>query len=101
MLKVERDFADEKWSANRCVVALNWSTVHPELLLSAYSPDDHEASHAAKGVCLLWNIKYKKTSPEYVFTYQSEITSATLSEFNPSLVIGGTYGGQIILWDSR
>lgn len=27
--------------------------------------------------------------------------SATFAKFHPSLIIGGTYSGQIVLWDNR
>ena len=27
--------------------------------------------------------------------------SATLAKFHPNLVVGGTYSGQIVLWDNR
>ncbi|VDM04289.1 unnamed protein product [Schistocephalus solidus] len=100
LIKLHRNFYDERWSANRIVTALDWSSVYPELLLGAYDANE-EAKNEPKGVCLLWNLKYKKTSPEYVFNFQTAITAAILTEFHPSLVIGGTYAGQIVLWDTR
>lgn len=27
--------------------------------------------------------------------------SATFAKFHPNLVVGGTYSGQIVLWDNR
>ncbi|CAH8875223.1 unnamed protein product [Trichobilharzia szidati] len=95
-----RDFFDERWSGKRCVTALEWSHVFPELLLAAYSSNE-DAQHDANGVCLIWNIKFQKTSPEYIFYCQSTVTSATLATYHPNLVIGGTYSGQIVLWDNR
>ncbi|BHF76258.1 Cytoplasmic dynein 1 intermediate chain 2 [Sparganum proliferum] len=100
LLKFHRDFFDERWSVNRTVTALDWSAVYPELLLTAYDANE-KATHEPEGVCLIWNLKYKKTSPEYVFNFQTAITAAILTEFHPSLVIGGTYTGQIVLWDTR
>ncbi len=32
---------------------------------------------------------------------QSDVLSVTFSPFHPSLVFGGTYSGQILLWDTR
>ena len=29
-----------------------------------------------QGVCLVWNMKYKKESPEYIFTSESPLVSA-------------------------
>lgn len=52
-------------------------------------------------MALVWNMKYKKTTPEYVFHCQSAVMSATFAKFHPNLVVGGTYSGQIVLWDNR
>lgn len=32
---------------------------------------------------------------------QSDVLSVTFSPFHPNLVFGGTYSGQILLWDTR
>lgn len=32
---------------------------------------------------------------------QSEVMSAGFAKFHPNLVVGGTYSGQIVLWDNR
>ncbi|OON17712.1 hypothetical protein X801_06447 [Opisthorchis viverrini] len=101
LVTVCHEFFDERWSKRRVVTSLEWSTIYPELLLAAYHINE-EAAHEPEGVCLIWNMKFpKKTSPEFIFHCQSPITSATLSKFHPNLVIGGTYSGQIVLWDSR
>lgn len=42
-----------------------------------------------------------RKAPEFTFTCQTEITSATFHKFNPKLVIGATYTGQIMIWDTR
>ncbi|KAF7255963.1 hypothetical protein EG68_07231 [Paragonimus skrjabini miyazakii] len=101
LLTVCHDFFDDRWSKRRTVTSLEWSTIFPELLLAAYHVNE-EAVHDPQGVCLMWNMKYAKTQrPEYIFHCQSPLTSATLSKFHPNIVIGGTYSGQIVLWDSR
>lgn len=35
------------------------------------------------------------------FFLQSEVMSAGFAKFHPNLVVGGTYSGQIVLWDNR
>lgn len=35
------------------------------------------------------------------FPFQSAVMSATFAKFHPNLVVGGTYSGQIVLWDNR
>ena len=32
---------------------------------------------------------------------QSPVMSSCFAEFHPNLVVGGTYSGQIVLWDNR
>ncbi|VDM35208.1 unnamed protein product [Hydatigera taeniaeformis] len=115
LVKYIGDFYDKSYvpgGGRSSVVSLDWSTLHPELLLAAYQSQTREGSGTGDGngfsevgvessCCCVWNLKYRQTAPEYVFTYRVDITAATLAEFNPALVIGGTRGGQIVLWDSR
>ncbi|CAH8630846.1 unnamed protein product [Schistosoma curassoni] len=101
LLTVSNEFFDERWSKHRTITGLDWSTIFPELLLTAYHMNE-EAVHEPEGVCLMWNMKYpKKLTPEFTFHCQSPVTSASLSRFHPNIVVGGTYSGQIVLWDSR
>nr|CAH8857917.1 unnamed protein product [Trichobilharzia regenti] len=101
LLTVSLEFFDDRWSKNRKVTDLDWSTIFPELCLAAYNSNEQSA-HEPEGVCLVWNIKYPKLkTPEHVFHCQSAVTSASLSRFHPNIVVAGTYSGQIVLWDSR
>ncbi|KAJ3431161.1 cytoplasmic dynein 1 intermediate chain-related [Anaeramoeba flamelloides] len=93
-------FYDEKWSKFRSVTDLQWSPKHPELMLASYSKREWEMSREPEGVVLLWSLA-SKSRPEFVFTSQSQITSSIFSTFHPSIVIGGTYSGKILVWDSR
>uniref|UniRef100_A0A8C2CNM1 Dynein, cytoplasmic 1, intermediate chain 2b n=1 Tax=Cyprinus carpio TaxID=7962 RepID=A0A8C2CNM1_CYPCA len=99
-LSLNRQFADERWSKHRVVTCLDWSPQYPELLAASYSSNE-DAPHEPDGVALVWNMKYKKTTPEYVFHCQSAVLSAAFAQFHPNLVVGGTYSGQIVLWDNR
>ncbi|XP_026489142.1 cytoplasmic dynein 1 intermediate chain isoform X18 [Vanessa tameamea] len=99
-LALVRTFADERWSRGRCVTCVDWSAAHPELMLASYHNSD-DAPHDPDGVCLVWNTKFKKTTPEDIFHCQSPVMSATFARFHPNLILGGTYSGQIVLWDNR
>ncbi|XP_058486861.1 dynein, cytoplasmic 1, intermediate chain 2a-like isoform X1 [Solea solea] len=99
-LVLNRQFADEHWTKNRVVTCLDWSPQFPELLVASYNNND-EAPYEPDGVALVWNMKYKKATPEYIFHCQSEVMSAGFAKFHPNLVVGGTYSGQIVLWDNR
>lgn len=39
--------------------------------------------------------------PEYTFHSNSDILTAKFSPFHPSLILGGSYSGQVLLWDTR
>uniref|UniRef100_A0A665VI27 Dynein, cytoplasmic 1, intermediate chain 2b n=1 Tax=Echeneis naucrates TaxID=173247 RepID=A0A665VI27_ECHNA len=99
-LVLNRQFADERWTKNRVVTCLDWSPQYPELLVASYN-NNEDAPHEPDGVALVWNMKYKKGTPEYIFHCQSEVMSAGFAKFHPNLVVGGTYSGQIVLWDNR
>ncbi|KAJ7375355.1 Cytoplasmic dynein 1 intermediate chain 2 [Desmophyllum pertusum] len=79
---------------------MDWSMQYPELLVASYN-NNEEAPHEPDGVALIWNMKYQKESPEYIFHCQSGVTSVTFAKFHPNLIVGGTYSGQIVLWDNR
>ncbi|XP_041658872.1 cytoplasmic dynein 1 intermediate chain 2-like isoform X3 [Cheilinus undulatus] len=99
-LVLNRQFADDRWTKNRVVTCLDWSPQYPELLVASYN-NNEDAPHEPDGVALVWNLKYKKDTPEYIFHCQSEVMSAGFAKFHPNLVVGGTYSGQIVLWDNR
>ncbi|KAM9803448.1 dynein, cytoplasmic 1, intermediate chain 2a-like isoform 1-T1 [Syngnathus typhle] len=99
-LSLNRQFTDERWSKHRVVTCLDWSLQYPELLVASYN-NNMDAPHEPDGVALVWNMKYKKTTPEYVFHCQSAVMSASFAKFHPNVVVGGTYSGQIVLWDNR
>uniref|UniRef100_A0A674CJC9 Dynein cytoplasmic 1 intermediate chain 2 n=1 Tax=Salmo trutta TaxID=8032 RepID=A0A674CJC9_SALTR len=99
-MSLSRVFSDERWSKNRVVTCLDWSPQYPELLVASYN-NNEDAPHEPDGVALVWNMKYKKTTPEYTFHCQSPVMSAAFARFHPNLIVGGTYSGQIVLWDNR
>ena len=66
-------------------------TVFPELMVASYDKNTEYSAHDPDGVCLVWNTRFKKTTPEHVFHCQSPVTVATFARFHPNLIIGGTY----------
>ncbi|XP_059812091.1 cytoplasmic dynein 1 intermediate chain 2-like isoform X3 [Hypanus sabinus] len=99
-LSLNRQFYDENWSKDRVVTCLDWSQQCPELLVASYT-NNEDALNEPDGVALIWNMKFKKTTPEYIFHCQSKVMSACFAQFHPNLMVGGTYSGQIVLWDNR
>ncbi|KAB0351984.1 hypothetical protein FD754_016841 [Muntiacus muntjak] len=81
-LSLNRQYFDERWSKHQVVSCLDWSSQYPELLVASYN-NNEDAPHEADGVAL------------------SAVMSATFAKFHPNLVVGGTYSGQLVLWDNR
>nr|XP_044252173.1 cytoplasmic dynein 1 intermediate chain isoform X5 [Drosophila takahashii] len=99
-LSLNRVFYDERWSKNRCITSMDWSTHFPELVVASYH-NNEESPNEPDGVVMVWNTKFKKSTPEDVFHCQSAVMSTCFAKFNPNLILGGTYSGQIVLWDNR
>ena len=71
------------------------SSVYPELMVASYDKNTEYSAHDPDGVCLVWNTRFKKNTPEHVFHCQSPVTVTTFAKFHPHLIIGGTYSGQV------
>ncbi|XP_078811072.1 dynein cytoplasmic 1 intermediate chain 1a isoform X7 [Oryzias latipes] len=71
-LSLSRVFYDEHWSKRRVITCLDWSPQYPELLVASYN-NNEEAPHEPDGVALVWNIKFKKATPEYIFHCQHPV----------------------------
>lgn len=127
-LKQQFAFADDKWSKHRAVTDVDVSPFYPELTLVSYTARDFldeeesdatgsrqwdtmgnsasassaltDVSSLTDGVVLLWSTALP-TRPEYRFTCHSQVTSACFNPFDRHLIIGGTYSGQIVIWDTR
>lgn len=126
-LKQQFVFADEKWCKHRAVTDVDVSPFYPELMLVSYTARDFleeedkdvglsdqqwdtmgnsavsaltDVSAITEGVVLLWSTALPGR-PEYRFTCHSQVTSACFNPFDRHIIIGGTYSGQIVLWDTR
>ncbi|EFA85404.1 cytoplasmic dynein intermediate chain [Heterostelium album PN500] len=91
---------DERWSKHRSVTDINWSPKHPELVVTSYSANE-AGSHDPDGVVLVWTVNNYFQKPEYVFNCQSPVMTTFFSRYHPTLIVGGTYSGQIVVWDTR
>ena len=73
LLRQNRVFEDERWTRNRSVTSFDINSKYPELILVSYN-NNEEAPNEPEGVVLIWNKKFSKTSPEYIFHCQVYIT---------------------------
>ncbi|ORX94506.1 WD40 repeat-like protein [Basidiobolus meristosporus CBS 931.73] len=92
-------FYDDKWSKSRSITDVAWSPKYPELLATSYNKNMTSVNEP-DGVVLVWNL-HLMDRPEFVFHTQSDVMKTMFSPFHPNLIIGGTYSGQIVLWDTR
>ncbi|KAL8644801.1 MAG: hypothetical protein Q9226_007588, partial [Calogaya cf. arnoldii] len=92
-------FYDERWSKKRMISDIDFSPRFPELLLASYTKNPSAPADPA-GLLQVWNL-HLRSRPEYTFHSSSDLLTAQFSPFHPSLLIGGTYSGQILLWDTR
>ncbi|KAI1493712.1 cytoplasmic dynein-like protein 1 intermediate chain 2 [Biscogniauxia mediterranea] len=92
-------FYDDRWSRKRMVSSIDFSPKFPELLLASYTKNP-AAPHDPDGIVQVWN-QHLHDRPEFLFHAQSDILTAKFSPFHPNLIIGGTYSGQVLLWDTR
>jgi dynein intermediate chain len=96
----KKQFSDERWTKGRMISSIAWSPHHTGIVLASYYQLDKTTSDP-DGVVLMWDLKFVKDTPDYVFNCHSSVMSVTFSKFHPHFVIGGTYSGQIVLWDIR
>ncbi|EIN06184.1 cytoplasmic dynein intermediate chain [Punctularia strigosozonata HHB-11173 SS5] len=92
-------FHDERVLKNRSITDVDWSPRYPELSVASYNKNP-AALNEPDGIAAVWNLHLLER-PEFVFHSQSDVLSVTFSPFHSNLVFGGTYSGQILLWDTR
>jgi len=79
---------------------LQWSPLYKELLLASYIRTTQTVSQVPRGLVCIWSLSLN-TRPEFILNCQSSVTAASFNRFDHNLVIGGTYSGQIVVWDLR
>jgi dynein intermediate chain len=104
-MRLFRSFSHERWTKNRNVTDVQWSKRFPELLLGSYNKNSSNINES-DGLVLIWNV-HMVDRPEFVLHSQvfvidkSDVLTAIYSPFNNSIIVGGTYSGQICIWDTR
>ncbi|KAF2723126.1 WD40 repeat-like protein [Polychaeton citri CBS 116435] len=83
----------------RMISALDFSPKFQELLCTAYTKSP-TSPHSPPGLLNVWNL-HLKGRPEYSLHATSDLLSCLFHPYHPSLILGGTYSGQVCLWDTR
>ncbi|TYJ58004.1 hypothetical protein B9479_001363 [Cryptococcus floricola] len=86
-------FSDERWTDGRSV------TDFPELSAASYNRNP-SAVNDPDGIVAVWNLHLLER-PEFIFHSPSDVLSVTFSPYHPTLIFGGSYSGQVLLWDTR
>ena len=83
----------------RMLSDIDFSPKFPELLCTTYTKSQ-QAPHTPPGLLNVWNM-HLKGRPEYSLHATSDLLSCQFHPHHPSLILGGTYSGQLCLWDTR
>lgn len=89
----------EAMGRKRMVSDIDFSPKFPELLCTAYTKSQ-QSIHTPPGLLNVWNM-HLKGRPEYSLHATSDLLSCLFHPHHPSLILGGTYSGQLCLWDTR
>jgi len=92
------DLADSM-GRKRMLSAIDFSPKFPELLCTTYTKSQ-QSPHSPPGLLNVWNM-HLKGRPEYSLHATSDLLSCLFHPYHPSLILGGTYSGQLCLWDTR
>ncbi|CAK3960003.1 Cytoplasmic dynein 1 intermediate chain 1 [Lecanosticta acicola] len=85
--------------SKRMISDIDFSPKFPELLCTAYTKSQ-KSPHTPPGLLNVWNM-HLKGRPEYSLHATSDLLSCLFHPYHPSLILGGTYSGQLCLWDTR
>jgi len=99
-VSLQATFFDERWSSERAVTDICFHPTHPEAFYASYNARGDGSTQDPDGVVLMWSAAMKGR-PEYTFHCQSPVLSIATTEFAPTVVVGTTYSGQVVMWDTR
>jgi len=83
---------------NRCIGMIQFCPYSDDLVLAPYVKKGDPNSYEVHGTVAVWSLTNKV---ERLLTCHSSVTSACFVKNEPNLILGGTYSGQLILWDLR
>jgi dynein intermediate chain len=84
----------------RCVSSLEWSPHFDDMIVASYFKSDSIESKLPHGVVNIWHLE-DASKPKHTVYCQSSITQAQICPSDPNLLLAGSYGGQLLIWDLR
>lgn len=89
-------FKDEE----RCISSLEWSPHFDDMIIASYFKPETFDSKLPHGIVNIWHLE-DASKPKHTVYCQSSITQAQICPNDPNLLIAGSYGGQLLIWDLR
>ncbi|ANQ07000.1 Uncharacterized protein PCOAH_00014990 [Plasmodium coatneyi] len=99
-MKFVNTYSCKKYTNGRPITDVRTSNLYSELFLASYGLSTTSNYTDPDGYVLVWN-STMNGRPEYVFTSEAAVCTSVFNKFNPHLIIGGTYTGNVLLWDIR
>ncbi|KNA00699.1 cytoplasmic dynein intermediate chain [Plasmodium vivax North Korean] len=99
-MKLVNTYFCRKYTNGRPITDVRTSNLYSELFLASYGLSSTSNYTEPDGYVLVWN-STMNGRPEYVLTSEAAVCTSVFNKFNPHLIIGGTYTGNVVLWDIR
>lgn len=100
-LRYQMTLRDDKVTESRCVTGINFHTKLDDVVLTSHSQRADGKLGASQGTVAVWGLDAGRGALQRSLMATSPITAMELLSITPSLVIGGTGGGNIVMWDIR
>jgi len=102
VLHEEGYFYDDALTRTRTVTALSFQPMKgSEFFIASYRELNTAFGQGANDSMILgWSVHVKR-APAFKLTAPLDVTQAQYCTFRSNIVIGGSYSGQVILWDTR
>lgn len=85
---------------DRCVSSLEWSPNYDDTIIASYIQSSLKDYKVAQGLINIWHLE-DPSKPKHILNSQSPITQALLYPNDTNIVLGGSYTGQLLIWDLR
>lgn len=100
-LSYDGSLQDENATALRCVTAIKFHKKFDDVVLSAHAERSDRKLGADLGTVALWGLDGGRGALQRSLVANSPVTALELMAISPSLVLGGTRSGNVLMWDTR
>lgn len=97
----EASLRDDEATATRCVTAIKSHRKFDDVVLTAHAERSDRKLGADPGTVALWGLDGGRGALQRTLIANSPVTALELMAISPSLVVGGTRGGNVLMWDTR